>query len=222
MNATPKRETRYGSSPNVSSVRPQRGSRQTSSTGARPWCAPTARIWTRIASASSSARSGSQVLARPIACGKTTASRAISPEQISSWTIAGIPRRVSSTSWRWIAFASARRALCVERARARDPRDLARGRSGGARRRSRRARSRRRAGRPTHFRAARPSPPASCAGGDPRRARRAARDASRYGGSTLSTTVNVRPRAAGRSRGRRAASAAACGRERAPSRRSGE
>ena len=40
---------------------------------------------------------GSHVLARPIACGKTVASRAISPEQISSWTIAGIPRRVSST-----------------------------------------------------------------------------------------------------------------------------
>ena len=52
------RATRYGSSPNVSSVRPQRGSRQTSSTGARPWCAPTARICTRIESPSARASSG--------------------------------------------------------------------------------------------------------------------------------------------------------------------
>ena len=62
-NATPIRATRYGSSPKVSSVRPQRGSRQTSSTGARPWCAPTARICIRIASPSARASSGSHVLA---------------------------------------------------------------------------------------------------------------------------------------------------------------
>ena len=110
-NATPMRATRYGSSPNVSSVRPQRGSRQTSSTGERPWCAPVARICTRTASASASARSGSQVLASPIACGKIVASRAIRPEQISSWTIAGMPSRVSSTRWRWMALASA--AACA-------------------------------------------------------------------------------------------------------------
>ena len=36
--------TRYGSSPMVSSTRPQRASRTTSSTGASPWCTPTARM----------------------------------------------------------------------------------------------------------------------------------------------------------------------------------
>ena len=100
------RATRWGSSPNVSSRRPQRGSRQTSSTGPRPWCAPVARICVRTASASSSTSAGSHVLARPIACGKTVASRAINPEQISSWTIAGMPSRVCSTRCRWMSFAS--------------------------------------------------------------------------------------------------------------------
>ena len=86
---------------------------------------------------------------------------------------------------------------------------------------ARRPRPRRRAGRPTHSRAAPPSPRSVI------RRRRSStrssrgRDASRYGGSALSTTVNVRPRAAGTSRGRRAASAASCARARAPSRRSG-
>src|SRR5690349_21458593 len=83
------RATRCGSSPNVSSVRPQRGSRHTSSTGERPWWAPIARIWTRTESATASARSGSHVDARPIACGNTTAPRAIRPEQLSSCSIGG-------------------------------------------------------------------------------------------------------------------------------------
>ena len=36
--------TRYGSSPIVSSVRPQRASRVTSSTGASPWWTPSCRM----------------------------------------------------------------------------------------------------------------------------------------------------------------------------------
>ena len=51
-------ETRYGSSPYDSSSRPQRGSRQMSSTGDRPWWAPIARIWARTASASRRLSSG--------------------------------------------------------------------------------------------------------------------------------------------------------------------
>ncbi len=97
-NARPICVTRYGSSPKVSSSRPHRGSRQTSSTGDRPWWAPIARIWTadRVGR-SPRLCSGRNVAATPIACGNTVASRAISPAQISSWTIAGIPRRVCSS-----------------------------------------------------------------------------------------------------------------------------
>ena len=68
-----------------------------SSTGERPWCAPIARICARTAAASARESSGAQVLATPIACGKTVDPRAIRPEQISSCTIAGMPSRVSST-----------------------------------------------------------------------------------------------------------------------------
>ncbi len=64
-----------------------------------------ARICARTASARAAARSGSHVLARPIACGKIVDPRDIRPEQISSWTIAGIAGRVAVTRWRWIAFA---------------------------------------------------------------------------------------------------------------------
>ncbi len=41
--ATPMRATRYESSPKVSSTRPQRGSRATSTTGVSAWCVPRAR-----------------------------------------------------------------------------------------------------------------------------------------------------------------------------------
>ena len=49
--------------------------------------------------------SGRNVAATPSACGNIAASRAISPEQISSCTIAGMPSRVCSMRWRWIEFA---------------------------------------------------------------------------------------------------------------------
>ena len=119
------RATRYGSSPNVSSVRPHRGSRQTSSTGESPWWAPIARISTRTASARAVINSGCHVLATPIACGKIVASRAIRPEQISSWTIAGMPRRVSVDEVALHLVGQLRGCAGVEAARPGDPRDLA-------------------------------------------------------------------------------------------------
>ena len=51
---------------------------------------------------------GSQAAAAPIDCWKHGASRASSPCRHSSWMIAGIPRRVSSTRKRWISLASPR------------------------------------------------------------------------------------------------------------------
>ena len=86
---------RYADSPYVSSTRPQRGSRATSSTGASVWRAPVATICSRITAPMRSMRSGSHVDARPIACGNCVASRAHRPAVLSSWTIAGIPSRVS-------------------------------------------------------------------------------------------------------------------------------
>ena len=96
-----------------------------SSTGDSPWWAPIARIWTRTASARAAASSGCQVLARPIACGKIVESRDINPEQISSWTIAGMPRRVSVDE---VALDGVGQDGCVTRHQAAgpgDPRDLA-------------------------------------------------------------------------------------------------
>ena len=46
------------------------------------------------------------MLATPIACGYTVEPRAIRPEQISSWTMAGMPSRVPSTSRRCSALAT--------------------------------------------------------------------------------------------------------------------
>ncbi len=51
-------------------------------------------------------RSGSNVAAAPIDCWKHGASSASRPWRHSSWMIAGIPRRVSSTRKRWIALAA--------------------------------------------------------------------------------------------------------------------
>ena len=59
--AAPIVPTRYGSSPMVSSTRPQRASRTTSSTGARPWCTPTERMSAPMAAAIRSMISGSKV-----------------------------------------------------------------------------------------------------------------------------------------------------------------
>ena len=77
-------------------MRPQRGSRATSKIGASPWWAPIARSWRAKLEASASSSSGSHAAASPIDCGKHTASRATSPCRHSSWTMAGMPRRVSS------------------------------------------------------------------------------------------------------------------------------
>ncbi|MPM55864.1 hypothetical protein SDC9_102662 [bioreactor metagenome] len=96
--STPNWLMRKGSSPNVSSIRPQRGSRPTSKTGARPWCNPSARHCCRMISVILKANSGLKEQARPIICGNKVAPRNIAPEQHSSCTIAGIPRRVFSTN----------------------------------------------------------------------------------------------------------------------------
>jgi hypothetical protein len=59
--AVPTVATRYGSSPIVSSVRPHRASRTTSSTGARPWWIPTDRRLRPISAAIRSTSAGSNV-----------------------------------------------------------------------------------------------------------------------------------------------------------------
>ncbi len=59
--AAPTVPTRYGSSPMVSSVRPQRWSRVTSSTGASPWCTPAARMLAPMRAAIASTSSGSKL-----------------------------------------------------------------------------------------------------------------------------------------------------------------
>ena len=78
-----------------------------------------------MASAMARLCSGRNVPATPSACGKIVASRAMNPEQISSCTMAGMPRRVWSTRCCWISLASAAAAAARETARPADPRDVA-------------------------------------------------------------------------------------------------
>ena len=106
-------------------MRPQRGSRATSKIGASAWWAPIARSWRAKLEASASSSPGSQAAASPIDCGKHTASRATRPCRHSSWTIAGMPSRVSSTRKRWISLASAAAARHGEVGRPGHARDLA-------------------------------------------------------------------------------------------------
>ena len=95
---------RRGAGPRRTSPRvgPSAGRGRRRAPGRGPGARPSRASASRTASASASTSAGSHVLARPIACGKTVASRAIRPEQISSWTIAGMPSRVCSTRCRWI------------------------------------------------------------------------------------------------------------------------
>ena len=89
--------TRYGSSPMVSSTRPQRASRTTSSTGASPWCTPTARMPVPIRVAISRISAGSKVAPQDNGTGYAVAPQAVNPARHSSWTSAGMPNRPAAT-----------------------------------------------------------------------------------------------------------------------------
>ena len=91
--------TRYGSSAMHSSTRPQRGSRITSSTGARPWWMPSARMDPPIAAPISATSSGSKAAPQASGVGKVAAFQTDRPVRHSSWTIAGMPSRVLVTSF---------------------------------------------------------------------------------------------------------------------------
>ena len=99
--------TRYGSSPMVSSVRPQRGSRVTSRTGARPWCTPTARIAAPIALAISRTSAGSNEAPHASGVGKIVAVQAAKPVRHSSCATAGMPNLLAAMT-RACSAASAR------------------------------------------------------------------------------------------------------------------
>ena len=118
-------------------MRPQRGSRATSSTGASVWRAPTARICSRItrAHALGERRAPTSRRARsPAGTGRRRARR--SPAVLSSCTIAGMPSRVSSTQ-EALDRVRERGALArAEPGRRADARDLRRCRARGARARA--------------------------------------------------------------------------------------
>ena len=105
--AQPSSAARYGSSPYVSSMRPQRGSRVMSRTGPSACRAPVASIRRRSVVAICSTRSASHVAAAPMDCWNEGASRASRPWRVSSWKIAGIPSLVSSTRNRWTSLPAA-------------------------------------------------------------------------------------------------------------------
>ena len=92
--ATPNSAVRYGSSPKVSSIRPQRGSRATSTTGDNARLTPRARISRPMTTLISRIKSGSHDEARAIACGKLVASSAAYPCKPSSCINIGMPSRV--------------------------------------------------------------------------------------------------------------------------------
>ncbi|CPU65322.1 Uncharacterised protein [Mycobacteroides abscessus] len=108
--AVPTVPTRYGSSPTHSSTRPQRGSRTTSSTGARPWWTPSVRIDSPTSRAISSTRSGSNDAPHASGVGYVAACHAARPVRHSSCTIAGIPSRVPVRSRRCSAQSHAARS----------------------------------------------------------------------------------------------------------------
>ena len=78
-----------------------------SSTGASASRPPIASMRRRIVVAIASTSSGSKAAAAPIDCWNDVAPRASRPWSVSSWRIAGIPSRVSSTRNRWISFPAA-------------------------------------------------------------------------------------------------------------------
>ncbi len=79
-------------------MRPQRGSRATSTTGASTWLQPRARASLAATVKMRVAMSGSNDEARPIACGNEVASFATKPCRLSSCMNIGMPSRVPSTA----------------------------------------------------------------------------------------------------------------------------
>ena len=83
----------------VSSVRPQRMSRATSRTGARPWWMPTERMLAPMAPAISCTRSGSNDAPQASGVGNTVAVQAAKPVRHSSCATAGMPNRLAPAIW---------------------------------------------------------------------------------------------------------------------------
>jgi len=81
----------------VSSVRPHRGSRATSSTGARPWCTPLARMLVPMAAAIARTRPVSKDAPQASGAGKIVARQAAKPVRHSSCAMAGMPNRLAAT-----------------------------------------------------------------------------------------------------------------------------
>jgi len=81
----------------VSSVRPHRGSRTTSRTGARPWCTPLARMLVPMAAAMSRTRPASKDAPQASGAGKIVARHAAKPVRHSSCAMAGMPNRLAAT-----------------------------------------------------------------------------------------------------------------------------
>ena len=96
--AVPTEPTRYGSSPMVSSVRPQRGSLVTSRTGERPWWMPTARMLAPMAAAIWQTSSGSKDAPQASGVGKMVAVQAAKPVRHSSCATAGMPNLLAATT----------------------------------------------------------------------------------------------------------------------------
>ncbi len=88
------REVRYGSSPKVSPVLPQRGSLAMLTTGANTWRIPRALTSSEIASATLVIRLGSHELASAIDWGKAVDLLPMYANMASPDLMAGIPRRV--------------------------------------------------------------------------------------------------------------------------------
>ena len=203
------RDTRYGSSPNVSSTRPQRGSRATSTTGVSAWCVPRDRASSAVIVNSDSTSSGLNVareadrLREARALGRGLAVQALLVEDHGNAEPAVLDEEslngVGELGLRARAFAAAGVARPADLAdavavRERPPRP-SRDRSCPARRRACRPSAARRTS------SARPSPRASCARGDRRRAPRRER------GVAVSTASSGARRA---QRGPRGGSAHVC------------
>ena len=112
-------DERYGSSPYVSSTRPQRTSLAMLITGESACRIPRLRVSRADAAATLPTSAVSQVAARPIACGNTIAPSRPSPCSASSNGMIGMPSRVRSTKYRWIALM---RSACARAHRSARPR----------------------------------------------------------------------------------------------------
>ncbi len=101
--ATPSRLARYGSSPRLSAMRPQRGSRAMSIIGAKVQLTPAAAASSAAMRAPSRTRSGLNVAAWPSGIGSTVRKPWITSRPNSS----GTPSRLSSTATRCSSLTTA-------------------------------------------------------------------------------------------------------------------